>query len=507
MRKSRELHFVRQFFYALFLVLTVWFAMSAFTIVSHAQSQGKVTADSAKIRKEASTSSEVIGSADKDASVTINGQITGSDGNIWYQVFVDASTLGYIRSDLVSITDGSTPATLTSTSTSSTTTSSATATDSTSSSNETPATVTEVNPASATVTGGQAVRVRSNASTTSNIVTTAENGLAITVTGTATGSDGNEWYQVNFTVNGTEITGFIRSDYVNLSEELTAPEAEAPEEAEGNEGAEPEDTENDEKPKYEAVDEDGEWYLIDWYPDDSDTPGQYKISEIFESVDKNGELYMASAKNVKTLKAVVIVLVFLIIVLIAALTVMLFRAREAADAEYYAEVERETVRRRSADRPQGSGAGRQRAAGAERRGDRTRQGQAKSVQGQSKAPQGQTRAVQSQTKAPQGQTRTVQGQKNMQEQRPAQNASKQPVRGQDGRPVQRQGQRPAQGAQQRPQEQRPTQSVSPQRTAQTEDASAKKQQRPAQSRKPKNFMTDDDEFEFEFLNWDGEDDK
>lgn len=491
MKKSRELHFVRQFFYTLFLVLTVWFAVSAFTIVSHAQSQGKVTADSAKIRKEASTSSEVVGSADKNASVTINGQITGSDGNIWYQVFVDASNLGYIRSDLVSITDGSTPSTLTST-TASSEASSSSASSGAASSNETPAAVTEVNPVSATVTGGQAVRVRSNASTTSSIVTTAESGLALTVTGTANGSDGKEWYQVNFSVNGSEVTGFIRSDYVNLSEELTAPEAEAPEEAEGNGDAEPEDTGTDEKPKYEAVNEGGEWYLIDWYPDDSDTPGQYKISEIFESVNKNGELYMAATKNVKTLKAVVIVLVFFIIVLIAALTVMVFRAREVADAEYYAEVERETVRRRSADRPQTGGQNKQRPTGSGRQGDRTRQGQAKSVQGQ-------TRAVQGQPKAAQGQK--------MQE-RPAQNASKQPVRGQDGRPVQSaQGQRPVQGSQQRPQGQRPAQSVNPQRAAQTEDASAKKQLRPAQSRKPKNFMTDDDEFEFEFLNWDGEDDK
>lgn len=489
MKKSRELHFVRQFSYALFLGLAVWFVVSAFTIVSHAQNQGKVTADSAKIRKEASTSSEVLGSADKNASVTINGQVTGADGNIWYQVFVDASTLGYIRSDLVSITDGGTPSTLTSTTVSSTTTTSNTA------ANETPAEVTEVNPVSATVTGGQAVRVRSNASTTSTIVTTAESGLALTVTGTATGSDGREWYQVNFTVNGSEVEGFIRSDFVNLSEELTAPEAEAPSEpVEGSDTAQA-DTAPEEKQKYEVAVEDGEWYLID-----NEATGQYKIADIFDKVEKNGELYLAAAKSAKILKAVVIILVIIIIVLIAALTVMVFRAREAADAAYYAEAERETARRRSADRPQGSGVSRQRPAGAERRGDRTRQGQAKSVQGQSKTPQGQTRAVQ-------GQTRTVQGQKSMQEQRPAQNASKQPVRGQDGRPVQRQGQRPAQGSQQRPQEQRPTQSVNPQRTAQTEDAPVRKQQRPVQNRKPKNFMTDDDEFEFEFLNWDGEDDK
>lgn len=484
MKKSRELHFVRQFFYALFLGLAVWFVVSAFTIVSHAQNQGKVTADSAKIRKEASTSSEVLGSADKNASVTINGQVTGADGNIWYQVFVDASTLGYIRSDLVSITDGGTPSTLTSTTASSTNTTGSTA------ANETPAEVTAVNPVSATVTGGQAVRVRSNASTTSTIVTTAESGLALTVTGTATGSDGREWYQVNFTVNGSEVAGFIRSDFVNLSEELTAPEAEAPSEpVEGSDTA-PADTAPEEKQKYEVAVENGEWYLID-----NEATGQYKIADIFDKVEKNGELYLAAAKSAKTLKAVVIILVIIIIALIAALTVMVFRAREAADAAYYAEAERETARRRSADRPQGSGQNRQRPAGPERQGERMRQSQNRVAPGQTKNQQGQTRTVQDQAKVSQGQARASQGQKSMQEQRSMQNAPRQAVRGQDGRPVQR------------PQGQRPAQNVNPQRTAQAEDVPVRKQQRPVQNRKPKNFMTDDDEFEFEFLNWDGGDEK
>ena len=488
MKKSRELHFVRRLTYALFLVAAVWYVVNAFSIVSHAQSQGKVTADSAKIREEASTGSEAIGSADKNASVTINGQTTGADGNIWYQVFVDANTLGYIRSDLVSITDGSTPTTLTSTDMSNTTTTTTTTTNTTTgggNSDETPAAVTEVNPVSATVTGGQAVRVRSNASTTSSIVTTAENGLALTVTGTADGSDGREWYQVSFSVNGSEVTGFIRSDYVNLSEELTAPEPETPAEPIENPDTTPEAAAPEETQKYEVALEDGEWYLID-----NEKLGQYKISEIFESVDKNSELYLQEAKSTKTLKAIVIVLVIIIIVLIAVLTMMIFRAREADDAAFYAEAERETARRRSADRPQTGGQSRPRPAGPERTGERPRQGQA--------------RAVQNPAKSGQSQARSPQGQKNMQEQRAAQNPSKQAVRGQDGGSVQRpQGQRPEQSSQ----PQRPQSGTAPRKAAQAQADPARKQQKPAQSRKPKNFMTDDDEFEFEFLNWDGEDDK
>ena len=93
------------------LVFSVLLGMGVeqFSIVSFAQSQSKVIAKSAKIRKEASTSSEAIGSVEKDDSLTINHKVTGSDGKVWYQVFVNADTLGYIRSDLVEITDGSTP--------------------------------------------------------------------------------------------------------------------------------------------------------------------------------------------------------------------------------------------------------------------------------------------------------------------------------------------------------------------------------------------------------------
>ena len=85
--------------------------------------------------------------------------------------------------------------------------------------------VTALNPVSATVTGGgnSGVRIRSDASTNSQIITTVQSGLALTVVGRADGldSDGKEWYQVNFTSNNSEVSGFIRSDFVELSEELT----------------------------------------------------------------------------------------------------------------------------------------------------------------------------------------------------------------------------------------------------------------------------------------------
>ena len=94
---------------ALVLVLGAGLFAGDLAIVSHAESAAKVTASSAKIRKSADSSSEVIGSASKDKTISIKSQTKGADGYTWYEVYVDANTLGYIRSDLVSITDGSTP--------------------------------------------------------------------------------------------------------------------------------------------------------------------------------------------------------------------------------------------------------------------------------------------------------------------------------------------------------------------------------------------------------------
>ena len=83
---------------ALVLVLGAGLFAENLAFVSHAESAAKVTASSAKIRKSADSSSEVIGSAAKDKTISIKSQTKGADGYTWYEVYVDANTLGYIRS-------------------------------------------------------------------------------------------------------------------------------------------------------------------------------------------------------------------------------------------------------------------------------------------------------------------------------------------------------------------------------------------------------------------------
>ena len=483
---------------ALVLVLGAGLFAGELAIVSHAESAAKVTASSAKIRKSADSSSEVIGSATKDKTISIKSQTKGADGYTWYEVYVDANTLGYIRSDLVSITDGSTPSSSSGTTTTTTTATPAPAV------NETPVEVTAVEPLSATVTGGQSVRVRSNASTTSQIVTTAENGMALTVTGQATGTDGKTWYQISFISNSVEVTGFIRSDYVALSGELQAPVEEQPVEEQPTDEQPAEDTQTTSK-DWDTQMQGDAWYLLDMAGQK-----QYKIEDLFNSLNQITEInaqYETNQKKISSQKAVIIILVILLVAAVAAVTLLIFKIKDMNDASYFSGVEEETARRRRVDRPQGGRPQNGRPApqggrpqgsrpqgsqkvmhevGAERRPASRPTGQGTRPDGrpapQGERPIGQTvrpAAPQERRPAPQGGRPVTPGQG-----RPAP---------QGGRPTAPQSERPAQQAG-RPVA-RPTKPV-PQ---------SEGNQNPGW--KSKNFMSDDDEFEFEFLNWDGDEDQ
>lgn len=484
---------------AMALALAVFLGLFAdgFSAVSYAAGKGTVTtANGAKIRKEATSSSEMVGSAVYNKEVTINSSVQGSDGYTWYQVTVDGVE-GYIRSDLVKTSDDST--------------------GTTTNTNETPAEVTAVNPISATVKGGQSVRIRSNASTTSQIVTTAASGVAVTVTGQATGTDGKTWYQVNFISDGTSVEGFIREDYVDLSGELTPyteePAGNEPEEPAGNESEAP--SESEEQKAYETVLKDGDWYLVI-----TETNEGYVIQDIFDKMASNVQEYDKLAKTSKTQKIVIILLVILLVVAASGVALLIFKLKDMADAQYFNEVERETLRKREPAKAGGQKV--MHTVGAEKQGTRT----AGAPQGA--RPAGARTAGAGQGPRPAG---TAQGARPAgagQGTRPAGTA-------QGARPAGAgQGARPAQGT-------RPAGAAQGARPAGTKNAGTSQAQRPnretrlsadakpapqqgrsaKETRKPqpkqgntqsgwqaKNFMADDDdEFEFEFLNYDGEDEE
>lgn len=475
--------------FTLALVFSIGLFADGLSIVSHAESAGRIiSASGANARSSASTSSEKVASYKQNEVISIRSQVKAADGYTWYEIHVDDQRIGYVRSDLVEITDGSTPPTSTQV-----TPSTPAPSGGNTNTVDVPANLIQLNPVSATVANGGTggVRIRSNASTESKIITSVQNGAALTVTGQTTSQDGDgkTWYYVNFISNGTQVTGFIRSDFVVLSEDPTpytepTEEPDVPEETPIVDNTPPQpETPQD----YELLYQDGAWKLAVYV---TENQGTYDINQLLGVVSNNQNVYNDMESSIKGQKVAIVILVVLLVVAVGAVGFLIYKIKDMMDSAYFNEVERETLRRRSGP----SGQGVMRNVGPEKRGSNQGQRPAGAPQGQrpSGAPQGQrpTGAPQGQrpTGTPQGQrpSGATQGQRPTgapQGQRPA------------GAP---QGQRPA-GA---PQGQRPNGAPQGQRPESSSDP--KKDSGKSQ---PKNFMSDDDEFEFEFLNYEDDDKK
>lgn len=169
-------------------------------MVSLADVQGTVIAKSAVIRAAADPNSEKLASVPSGKTIDIISKTSGTDNNTWYQVYVNSDTKGYIRSDLIKVSDGANIPTTQGGAAASSTDASAT-------------TATPVEARQVTVISNN-TNIREAASTESASRAKANRGMVLTVVGEATGTDGKKWYQVSFTYNNEEKTGFIRSDLV-----------------------------------------------------------------------------------------------------------------------------------------------------------------------------------------------------------------------------------------------------------------------------------------------------
>ncbi len=338
--RYKEMPRFKKIYYAVmtaFTAIIMGVALNITTIISNAESAGKITATTCNVRADASTTSASIGSKSKDETIKILGQKTGADGYVWYQIYVNATTVGYVRSDLAVITDGSTPGNV----------------GENGEGGETDAGVTAVNPVSGTVSGGQAVRVRQDASTSSTIVSSAASGTTLTVNGTKTGSDGRDWYYVEYTSDGKNIKGFIRSDFITLSGTLTPLTVES--ETPSTPDVEPttDSTENTEptttsKP-YDTVLEGDTWMLYDY------AGGQkYDVASAIDIVKKYDSGAISEGK--KGSKATVVFLIIFIILTLgagAAAVYFFLKLREAGDKSAFADAERE--RKARANNKNGNG--------------------------------------------------------------------------------------------------------------------------------------------------------
>ena len=241
--------------------------------ISSFAATGTVTAQTAKIREKASTESSVVASTAKGSKVDIVGAEKDSSGMVWYKVPVAGGSYGYVRSDLIETSDNIEV-------------SSAQPAATQAPAQEKPAATvpTSIGEQQATVKCDTNVKIRSGASTSHDVVTSLPNGTAITLIGEANDAAGNKWYQLRCNYNNKDIEGYIRSDLITIgapagsSEEEGQQETETPADGEQPADAETETPEETQEPEQEEVPEEpveehNDYEIV--YLEDTNSPGEF----------------------------------------------------------------------------------------------------------------------------------------------------------------------------------------------------------------------------------------
>ena len=495
-----------------------------------ARAESGTTNTAVNMRKTPSKNGDLVKKLEKGTAVELGDLVDGKDGDgkKWYAVTVGGST-GYIRSDLISKGNANTG---------------------TSDGGSVSGVVEEVTPVGASVAGSNTVRVRTSASTTTsnNILATVAKGTDVTVIGKIVGEDKKTWYQVRLTVEGSEKVGYIRSDYLVISGEVrpidSNTETSTPVD---NDPVIPDDTETKTNTETVTPSKRYETKLIneEWWIQDLEKNEQYKIEQLFSAANEYKSLYETANKKAKSRKGWLIFFIIVAVLACGGAGYLFYRLKEAKEAAFIASIENNTPRRTS-DRPRNQANGREKPAirdgleGRSREEGRPANGQRSTGNRQpGQRPNGQPgqRPAEAQGQRPAG---AQQGQRpnGQPAQRPADAQGQRPMNGQPGqRPVDAQGQRPMNGQPgQRPmdaQGQRPMNGQPGQRPMDAQgqrpmngqpgqrpmDAQGQRpmggqpQQRPvngpqgqpqAAPNRPKNFVQDNDDMEYEFLNWDSD---
>ncbi len=183
----------------LILIMTfTWMFGTAVTAfgTTYTNATGTITAESgANVRSDAGTSYDLVISLAKGTKVDVVGDKKGTDGYTWYKIKYDGKT-GYVRSDLITVKNGS-------------------SSSGSSSSETTPQepSGTDYSNTTATITASDGVNVRSDAGTSYDVVVSLAKGTVVDVTGDKKGDDGYTWYKIKFEGQ----TGYVRSDLLTLS--------------------------------------------------------------------------------------------------------------------------------------------------------------------------------------------------------------------------------------------------------------------------------------------------
>lgn len=291
-------------------------------LTAFAQGTTTVTASSAKIRKTASTGSEALASVSKNDKLDVLAQTTDSDGYTWYKVYVNGKDTGYIRADLVGDISGSVQ-------TESAQTSSAASSESSGQQSQTKTEFVQVteSEASAGKVLGESVNVRENPSTSASIAGKATGGTEVAITGQATDGSGKIWYQVSF----NDVTGFIRSDFLEIIDQaVVEPLVEEEEEEQEPVEEEPTPVNKDYELIYEANAEgEEEWFLYDY------TRGtKQSLETLLSVVRQSQEEEQGAVSQLKTFKLITIVLAVILLALVVVVTILIFKLRDSYEYEY-----------------------------------------------------------------------------------------------------------------------------------------------------------------------------
>lgn len=416
--------------------------------------EGKVVAETAKIRANTSTDSEVVGSTVKGKTIDILEAVKDSSGTVWYKVAVTDGGYGYIRSDLVETSEKIEVSA----------SSSQTDAGSSQSAAQPAETVpTSIGEQQAVVNSGSNANVRSGASTQHSVVASLPSGTSMTLIGEATDSAGNKWYQLTCNYNNRTVEGYVRSDLITIGagesqeppaqenpegggegENPDASQEENPEGAEGGapqEGGEaqpPEPEHNDYQVVYTANQAGEQDYYL-YMPDGN----MVKVTELLGAAESAKESIQKQQEQLEKEKIIIIILAGVIVLLFIVITVLLFKIRSL----YYDDYEDEEDEEEEEEEPEPV-------------------------------------------------RRKVRRKPVEEEEAPEQ------------APVRKKRPQPAPEEQERPARQRERERTGQPRAKGEKELHAAERREPERkpaARKPQNFLIDDDEFEFEFLNMDDKD--
>ena len=337
-------------------------------VMAYQPTVGIVSAAAAKVRKEPNTSSDVVGSVLKGSSVTVTDEVTDSAGSKWYKVTFEGNT-GYIRSDLLIKATVSTPNTVQTTT--------QTVPVITAGSKPAATTATPIAETKAYV-NYKSVVVRQGASTDHEVMGSVTENTSVIITGEANGANGRKWYQIRYTnQSGREVIGFVRADLLTVGDPpaaAAAPEAPADEPAEpapeegaeagageGGEGTEapegeeappdgseeapteapaeapaedPAPAEPQAKPDYEMVFTQNDQGVEEWFLYDHVNGTRPALSNLQAAAEAGANRGDADEEELSVQKIIIIALGAAVAILVIVIVLLLFKIKDLNDDEY-----------------------------------------------------------------------------------------------------------------------------------------------------------------------------